>query len=368
MNNIKVGRVSKNISINKATSFKLNNSLNTINDKVTGKQYNSNSDNTNTYKTLNTNIETTKNDVEMLDLGFFDFIKDLSNKDKLEKCGITLSKLQTILGVEDLKISDIISVEECGVHSENRKITVSSPEGDLELLFVPKNGEFALSFIKYSDGTTISTDIPEDQMKLIKDSIHSENDVKITGYSIIDIDGRQFRIYRYGEGRSLSQFKQIIDEIKKELSIYPPNVLDYIIKDGNFKGFFIGAPTDAPDSNMASQNGWAAYAHGSDRYIYVSTIYRDQVIKHEFGHTLDQTLGEISYKQPMLRFFDKYKKLFQEAFDDRIGYVSSAFPDGIPYPHEFFAEVMNMYVEFPDEVEALFPDLFEYIDGLIKSL
>ncbi len=332
----------------------------------------------NSYNTKTSEIKTINLDAENANIEQYHFeakgwIEDIHDaifpptiQDKLDEIGINTYELGEMIHYHPITVDGIESITDCGPDGENRKIIINDDEGQIEVLLVKENGEYIYSSIKLSDGTTIYCNLSESEKQRIRDSIGLSDDVEINGYSELEINGKKVYSYWVGDDCTLQETRDAISCIKEGLNNYPSNMLNRVFNSDEFKGFFIGTEKDAPETLSIN---WAAYACGG-KYIFVDRApFGSTVIPHEFTHILDNTIGYFSDSDSEFRnLYNKYKKQFQQAFDDRIGYTSSLYPNGIPNNHEFFAEVISIYLETPEEIESLFPDLYVYIDDVITSI
>ncbi len=349
---------------------------------------------TNSYRTEKGEVNKTNSHIENVNIDFPQFEADgliketidqvlpKSVQDELDEIGITPDELSEMIHFDSITIDDIESITDCGSNGENKKIVINlvdryyggyEEEFDkVEVFLTKENGEYIVSSIKFSDGTTIQCNLSESRKQKIRDSISLSEDVEINGYSVLGIKGQ--RVPVYWNNHYLRGFKDFLDDVKEALNLYPSNALNRVLDSGHFKGIFFGHHRDAPDG-MDKDETWAAFAH-KDEYIYynVGGGISIQTILHEFAHTLDYAIEPVvinsHFTQHDVKFknlYKKYKKQFQQAFDDRIGYNSYSYPEGIPYVEEFFADVVPIYLQYPEELESLFPDLYEYVDDIMHG-
>lgn len=352
--------------------------------------------NTNSYSTEKGEVNKTNSHIENINIDSPQFEADglikenidqvlpKSVQDELDEIGITPDELGEMIHFDSITIDDIESITDCGSNGENKKIVINlvgryyggyEEEFDkVEVFLTKENGEYIVSSIKFSDGTTIQCNLSESRKQKIRDSIGLSEDVEIKGYSVLGIKGQRVPVYWNVD--SLRGFKSFLDGVKEALNLYPSSALNRVLDSGHFKGIFYGTHRDAPDG-MDKDENWAAFAL-KDEYIYYNAgaglEFSTHYITHEFAHLLDRAMGpngvtsrfsveDVKFK----KIYEKYKKQFQQAFDDRIGYNSYSFPEGIPIVEEFFAEVVSIYLQYPEELESLFPDLYEYVDDIMHG-
>ena len=266
---------------------------------------------------------------------------------------------------------DIKSVERRGTNGEN--IAVITTSGDA-FLFKPDGDGFVLSSITMSDGKMVHCDLSESLQEGLRDITDIHDDVEIKGYAIISINGQTTKVYWVGDGVDFDVFKKSVTEIQAALEKYPSNVVGKVLNNSNFKGFFIGKPDDV-DANMPGYNnglGYVAYAH-NDEFIYVNSDCSPNIytIEHEFAHIFDSTLtnGKGHYTEndsKIKTLYNKYKKVIQEIMLN--GYTSSNYPDGVPSVVEFLACAVPIYLEHPNDLKELMPEVYDYIKELFSSI
>ena len=299
---------------------------------------------------------------------------------ELRKMNLDLEGLSTIIGYDLARMNMIESISRCGPNNENRKVRIKTYNLETkdyeitEYLLVNKNGEYMLSSIS-KNGFTMYCDIDDVDKQRIRDMIGLDENVEIRGRSYLKIGDYTVPIYWVGDLNSIFCM-QCLEAVNGAINKYPENVVEFIFKNADFCGFFIGdlksSPAKIDSFNSETKSMWAAYAY-LDEYIYMNGVWIDSdcsEIFHEFAHILDRVLGQESYfsmnDEVMLKFYDDYKKIIQSL--DEIHYESNSYPDGIPNVLEFFAQSVTIYLMNPTEFALLLPDLYNYIDSLLSNV
>lgn len=292
----------------------------------------------------------------------------LSVSKKLEFLNIDLKDLEKY-NIKNINLDDIQSVS----YTED-SATISL--GIVDINYSKKNEKYVLSEIKYHDGTLIYCDIPETRKKQIRESIELSDDVKINGYSIIEVNDEKMYLYWIGNKTVPKNIHDSINNIKQGLSKYPKSALKIVLDSPDFKGFFVGEDDVAPECPDIEYAAYASY----NKYIYINSkcvkndLYSVNSIIHEFAHELDNTIVNdienlnYSYEdKDFLKMYDLYKIDFQRSFKE-IGYDSERFPDGVPNSAEFFAVSSEIYFSRPDDLKKEYPDLYSYMTQLFNNL
>lgn len=267
--------------------------------------------------------------------------------------------------------ADIQSVD---IISDSYSIVVTLKNGD-KFLFAYNGYSYVLSSISLADGTIIYCNIPYDQEYAIKDIAGIQSDVDIKGYVTIEIEGHKTNVYWVGDDVPFNKFKEELEAIKSALDSYPSEVIDYIFEKSDFKGFFIGTFDSIDNYDSAEDASVIAFA-SKKGYIFINTKHPSfnvtDVIVHELGHIMDFALSDedsclCSDDDLLLQtYFDRYKKIIQQI--DLTGYSSADFPEGVPSTAEFFAQIIVAYLEHPDDLLALIPEVYYYVEDLFGRI
>ncbi len=266
---------------------------------------------------------------------------------------------------------DIKSVKSEGSSNERLIITTNSGE---EFVFTSSSEGYVLSSIKLSDGTKINCDLSESREKSIRDGGYISEGIPIRGYATIDINGQKFDVNWVGDDVDFETFKNNLNNIKEGLKEYPSNVLKYIKNNSNFKGFYVGTFDSLDDYDRTADASTIAFAYRNE-YIYVnvdhpSSLTTDTIV-HEMTHILNWSIGKgnirfTDFDIPINLLFLIYKQMIQQIL--LTGYPPEGYPDGVPDSSEFFSQAVAAYVEYPEELEALMPELYVYIDFVLNNL
>ena len=260
---------------------------------------------------------------------------------------------------------EIKSVEKRGPNNENIIVIMNNGE---EFVFVPNSdGDgYILNNIILSDGTSISCALPESRQQEIRELAEIDDEVPIKGWASIEIDGHQTYVYWVGDAScDFEVFKAQVGNVKKALDRMPNNVLEQIFSNNNFKGFFVGAYY----SSSYSENDYNAFAF-QDNYIYINTHQNAsyETILHELGHIYDFTIGDgnIHYSvssSTINQYYSKYGEVIKDLIPTNSGYHFT----GPTNSTEFFACVFQIYLVKPEELKQLVPELYIFMDGLVKN-
>ena len=264
-----------------------------------------------------------------------------------------------------------VSIKRCGPDNEN--VLVTRGNGD-KCYFIPDGNSFKLSHIILSDGTTIHCDLSDSEKAKYNDS-RINDDVDIRGYTTIEVNGHSTKVFWVGdETTDLDAFKKHLNNIKQGLDEIPSNVLKKVIDDGNFNGFYIC------DSKSASSSGggWSGFYDQDTNAIYIdssfSLLYSDadyETVIHEFGHAFDFALGNGESKASadfnddniIAKNWEDNGDIMKELIPTSSGYHTNG-PTNL---WEFFACAFQIYVKYPDELEELLPDVYEYIKDIVVN-
>ena len=228
--------------------------------------------------------------------------------------------------------------------------------------------------------------LDDDVQKQIKEGTFIKDDTQIKGFETITVNGHKINIFWVGDDVEYYVFQERVKDVEEQLSKYfPPEVLECILESGNFKGFYVGTNNDV----NSGQAFWKYQAVAiSDEYVYINSGLLGSLnaetthtyLIHELGHIFDVKIGadyleskgviveKIRYSscaEELGDLYKKYKKKLQKYTWK--GYNRILFPNGIPSATEFFAELFTVYCIRPDELKESFPELYEYINKLIKN-
>ncbi len=265
---------------------------------------------------------------------------------------------------------EIKSIESSGMFDENIVIKMNNGE---KFTFLNVGPDLTLFSIKLSDGTTIYCDIPEETERNIKLDGDINSDVPLRGVTEIDVNGYKTNIYWVGDDVDFETFKNKIKDIRAGLKKLPNNVLSYILtRKPSFKGFYVGTLDSASRYDKINDADIAAFT--ATGYVFINVEHRissiSETIVHEMAHILDSYLGKNGYHSEedatMISYYETYKQMIQQLPLE--GYPAEGFPDGLPNVAEFYAESVAAYIEYPDELEALMPEVYDYIDNQFKNL
>ncbi len=295
---------------------------------------------------------------------FFSFVESIND--------ITESDVVNLLQANGINYneSDIASIDRIGGLVES--IVVKTNNGE-EFVFTNILAGYKLSAITLSDGTVITCDIPKQTELLIQLPANIGLIVPIRGMGEIEVDGYKTNVYWVGNDVDFETFKENVSNIKAGLSEYPDNVLDYVSDKSRFKGFYIGTFNSTSDFDVVEDADVIAYAK-KNNLIYVNvdhpSVLTTDTIIHEIAHVLDYTIGRWEHNsesdKTFINYYETYKQMIQQI--PLTGYPAEGFPDGVPAVEEFYAQAVAAYLEYPEELEALMPEVYDYIDDQFSNL
>ena len=242
-------------------------------------------------------------------------------------------------------------------------------------------------------GTT-RFDVTEDEQKRVRSTSHLNDGVEVKGYTEIKSGNETYKFWLTGDSDFMA-YNNWNNYIKQSLNSFSEDSKKKLTKDDNFVGFVLAnkATTDKDTEAVAAyasrgkinstaitllvddiNTGLITSATSLDGTDFAMSCIR--TVSHESAHIIDYTnsipgrlvTGDALYSdtREFKKMYKEYKKTFQQAFDDKIGYNSRNCPDGIPYTYELYAEAASMYYNNNDELKVLFPDLYEYMDKTLN--
>ena len=284
-----------------------------------------------------------------------------------------------------------------GKGNRNGDIVLTSQDGN-KLIFKKNGPEYIFdSIIKANNDTIPIQDanrekngfdakffLTTNEQNKIKWTINAKETTRINGYVELDIKGNKTKIYWVGD-LSYDKFMERAELIKEAMEVYPEAIINTVFND-EFNGFFIGGRYD---TNFIEQHDFTKEQAESlagfvdyRRFVYLcgdaeaKDFYKSTII-HEFAHLLDYALGRNNYDESYITnsgedkeikdLYQKYKKILQPIVEG--GYNNEKiYPDGIPNEEEFFAESIEIYLTRPDELKKTVPEVYEYIEKMIKDI
>ena len=280
-----------------------------------------------------------------------------------------------------------------GKGNRNGDIILTSQDGN-KLIFKKNGQEYVFdSIIKANNDTIPIQDanrekngfdakffLTTNEQNKIKWTINAKETTRINGYVELDIKGNKTKIYWVGD-LSYDKFMERAELIKEAMEVYPEAILNTVFKD-EFNGFFIGDKYDLDEDYSELEQERLAGFVDYRRFVYMcgdaedKDFYKSTII-HEFAHVLDYALGKKNYDDEFTFYsgedkeindlYQKYKKIIQPIVEG--GYNDEKlFPDGVPNAQEFFAESMEIYLTRPDELKKTVPEVYEYIEKMIKDI
>ena len=252
-----------------------------------------------------------------------------------------------------------------------REVLAKDPYGRIFNYTIDSND--VLQKIEYSDDIILQCGLSNEQKSQIRGLINLDDNIEIIGYQTINIDGKNVNFYVTGD-TSLYQIYDASLNIQKSINSLPDYTKNLFLNNPDFKGFFIGSLEESPyRGSPDSENGFVtlAYAHGS-KYIFLNNNIKRCVkidnIEHEMGHTIDHILdSNYSYSENSFGFkflYEMYKKPIIDAFGSLGGYGGY---EEMPDEAEFFAKAVAIYLNRPDDLKILMPDLYKSIDKTLNG-
>ena len=316
---------------------------------------------------------------------------------ELQKNGLSLQKVKEIAAIPAGAIMYVKSVKrnedgelEVDLKSISGKTSTIIFETKTQKTAVVENGS-----VVYKDKTTqklvrtvlprgyeVYYDFNEDDKKDWREFIGLDDNDEIIGYSLIEVNGHSFPIV-YTGNTSFVQMNATAYCVDHGLQKFPEEALEKL-ENSDFGGYVVGDSTNVLGRNALGLDGSgvAGLASGN-RFVYLNSScmsMNNEGVRsmgtacHETGHIIDFENGEEEYgfhltenDEEFATIYEDNKKTFQQAFDDDLGYNSKSYPDGIPNKLELYAEAVKIYCTKKEELETLFPELYEYVDKTLKQ-
>ena len=256
----------------------------------------------------------------------------------------------------------------------NKMMLVLEPNGQIKIIDMEQDKEYALTDLYLKITYYPLYELSLEEQEQLRKEFNLVDGVPIKGYSILIINGHETKVYWVGDDVDYEDFQKNLKMIEEQMSIYPSNVLNRVFNTGHFKGFLIGTKKS---TNVNCEN-WTAFAH-LDQYIYIIADKYDfnkkSTVFHEFAHILDSALdngrGHFTINNLEIKtLYEKYRKIIQEIPELSCnGYCNSnQYPDGVPDVKEFFATIVELYFSRPDDLKELLPEVYNYVDNLLKNV
>ncbi len=273
----------------------------------------------------------------------------------------------------DCTIDDIKSVE-----PTNTGITITMNNGDvfkftlIDTSFIVFEN-FKLTSIKLADGTEITCcnkdDLSEEDYSDLVNKSALKIDGDIRGYSTIKVNGQDVKVYWVKDNTSLDTYKEELDNIKTAIKHYPSNVIRFLMSKNPDLFFLIGEISSSTFDDEHAE-GVLGCIGGYNDSIYINGAANDD------GHDVDTVESLIG------RLFYFYYKANQgldpiwdtdyELYDLYLKYVDSISAidngTGVNITIDFFAKIMNLYIEYNSDLKSLFPEVYDYVEKVIKSV
>ena len=271
---------------------------------------------------------------------------------------------------------------------ENGDLEITCQNGDK--IFLVKEGNsyrydaIAKASGEYIDiqsiqkGYDVTLGLNEEEQEIIKRTTLIKDSAEIKGYVNLNIKGQNLKVYWIG-GISFEDYMKRVHLIEDTLKFYPQGLINKVLEDEEFKGFFIGEKdkvdfTDDGYDGLAFRNKFVFI--NADEATYDNTNWFRQLIIHEFAHVIDYEFGKESYgkdlyysefDKEMAQLYEKYKKIIQPLLTESAYGKEEYYPDGVPNNNEFFASAVETYYSNPDELKKTIPELYEHIDKIFQK-
>lgn len=295
---------------------------------------------------------------------FLDVVDLIDNTNEIDKAGAAnfLNENGFNYTEDDIKSTDIQTI---GVSEEIIVITTKDGEE-----FTLKNGIDGVVLVsnKMADGTIMYYDLSFITEYSISSKPKLDENTPVKAVAIMYIDGHKTPVYWVDDGTSdLESFKASMDDINTAMNMLPSNVLDEIYGIGGFKGFYVGADYS---ENLAVSDTYNAYTL-HDQFVYVNTQADPnyETILHELGHVVDYSIGKgkkhFSEKDSEIKqYYNDYNQTIRDLIPENSGYHDTGPIDEV----EFFACAFEAYIDEPDELEQLLPDVYDYMDNIVQGI
>ena len=332
----------------------------------------------NTIVNTSPNIESVKNSTstpidiyKAFDVGEqtedLDLDIEIPMKDRIKNEGLTIDIAFELL-TKNLILKAREDIKSINSNEDNTKLEIQTKDGTV-YNYKLKDNDYVLTTLKMSNGTVthFDEDFAEINQILSWEIAAIKMDSEIKAHTKIKINGKTINIYATsGKGSIINNYEEALDGILAAFSSYPKGILDQLLSSG-FDTIIVGpqSETYGPDSN------WSALTYGDD-YMFLENTTKNvrEVLIHELAHVLDSSIvngnGHYTDKsKEVKRLYKKYGKMIQQI---KIGgYSSDEFPEGPPNVNEFFAKAITQYIECPEELEMLVPELYEYIEEMFTE-
>ena len=214
-----------------------------------------------------------------------------------------------------------------------------------------------------------------DNMKRII-NFKDDSDIKINGCAEVYIKGKKMNVYQLGD-ISDETFLEQIEDINNILNDFPENAYKTIISNNNFKGFVCLSDDyiDSSNSDYAKKGLMFAGLCFSDNYIALNNknnkMCSDATTTHELCHLFDFCNRSnnnfcVTCQQEFIDLYNEYKIKIQPSINAGYG-DPNYYPEGVPNLDEFFAVTGELYINDPDTLSTLFPDIYNYLDEVFNG-
>ena len=219
--------------------------------------------------------------------------------------------------------------------------------------------------------------VSEQKQDDIRKKCSINNDVAINSVATVYINNQELHFYWLGDV-DYEIFISDVETYSKAFANFPENVQELI--SSHLDGYYIGKPEyrtrDIFEKNAPKD--YSAFYNSASNYIYINGEWLATYIaaNHEMGHAIDDFLGppilsNLFFGGPsssveLNNLYKEYKITIQAL--PEVGYQSIYFPEGMPNSCEFFAEAITQYINNPEELQTLIPELYDYVDELFSNI
>ena len=178
----------------------------------------------------------------------------------------------------------------------------------------------------------------------------------------------------YSVGNDNYNTKQMAINFAEAYKNYSPNTLNYL-SSNNFGGIVCSQANLSMIANIGNNNGaYAAMGKNGQFYIYIPVgekydfnkkYYKINTVNHETGHILENIIPGFN-KEVTHYLYNKYKNILPSLSESCYGSASKIKISESPNESEFFADSITNYFASPIELKRYMPDMYEYIDGVLK--